>query len=138
VAVGRAPIPVGKVLRGVRIDRIFEGASKIMKSSFAREAVDPRQAGAFVDTDAAAGDRAEAAPPVSPTFSAALPGVGYAAWSTSSSTRRRSRDRLATEEFEGWFTWLEDGVARAPAPTPTDTDGFAPFLAVTRRSGRRQ
>lgn len=60
---GEPAIAVEKVLRGIRINRIFEGSSEIMKLFIAREAVDPhlQKAGAFIDSDAPIGDRARAA-----------------------------------------------------------------------------
>src|SRR3954469_18222846 len=116
---GEKPVPVEQALRDMRINRIFEGSTEIMRLAIAREAVDQhlQVAGDVLEPDTALKDKAKGAVAASAFYARWLPklavGEGhrphaYEAFGALASHLRyveRSSRRLARSTFYAMTRW---------------------------------
>jgi hypothetical protein len=119
LARGERPVPAEQVLRDLRVSRIFEGSSEIMRLFIAREAVDRHMqvAGALAERDSTTGQKVESAVRASGFYATWLPKLnfgpgqlptsfaGYGRLATHVRFIERSSRRLARSTFYGMLRW---------------------------------
>jgi len=115
---GERPMPVERLMRDARVQRIFEGASEIMHLLMAREAVDKHLevAGAIIDPKTTLAQKAAALPKIAAFYGAWYPSrwfslkglFGYGQYGPQARHLRyvrRASQRLARQAFHGMLVY---------------------------------
>jgi alkylation response protein AidB-like acyl-CoA dehydrogenase len=115
---GERPMPVERIMRDMRVQRIFEGASEIMHLLMAREAVDKHLevAGAMIDPKASMGTKLAALPKIAAFYATWYPSrwfslagrFGYGEYGDLAPHLRyvhRASQRLARQAFHGMLRY---------------------------------
>ena len=99
---GEEPVPVERMFRDSRINRIFEGSSEIMRLFIAREAVDEhlKISGVLLDKEKAFSEKARALPRILFFYLTWYPRL----WAPARGTRRKAR-KLARQVFHGMLVF---------------------------------
>ncbi|MBL7628061.1 acyl-CoA dehydrogenase family protein [Frankia nepalensis] len=146
---GERPVPVEQMLRDLRINRIFEGSSEIMRLLIAREAVDTHLtvAGDIISPDASLAAKARAGARAAAFYSRWLPSLAVGDGMSPGSFREfgrlgahlrfveRSSRRLARSTFYGMARWqggLEKRQAFLGRLVDIGAELFAMSAAVVR------
>jgi alkylation response protein AidB-like acyl-CoA dehydrogenase len=145
---GEEPVPVERMMRDSRINRIFEGSTEIMHLFMAREMVDKHLqiAGAMVDPDKPAAEKLAALPGMAAFYAWWYPTrwLGWALWPKYSAFGRlathlrfveRSSRRLSRASFHGMLVYqtrLQNKQAFLFRLVDIANESFAMAAAVTR------
>ena len=116
---GERPVPAEQIMRDLRINRIFEGSTEIMRLLIAREAVDQHLtvAGDIIEPDVALGDKAKTAAKAAGFYGRWLPKLAVGPGNVPNSFAEfgmlgghlrfieRSARKLARSTFYGMARW---------------------------------
>jgi alkylation response protein AidB-like acyl-CoA dehydrogenase len=141
---GERPVPCEQILRDLRINRIFEGSTEIMKLLIAREAVDQHLsvAGAIIDPEVERKDKAKAAVEAGKFYARWLPKLAVGAGQRPGSFdefgalaghlrfAERSCRKLARSIFYGMSRW-QGGMEKKQAFLGRIVDIGAELYAIT-------